>query len=754
MWGRFEMEVSMSQLFYKTPSHGNWNKALPVGNGRLGAMIYGEGTSEHFQLNEDTVWFGGKRNRNNKDARSHLEEIRTKILSGHIQEAEELCKYALTGTPQSQHSYQTLGDVYFDYCGALKETKNFSRTLDLTTAIHRTDITDCSTDINYSAETFVSFDFNCIIARFSTSRPGTLDLAASLQRGSFYEKTEHTGDTLVITGNPGGGGMDFCCGMRFVTEGGTVEGIGEHLIARGADTVTVLITASTQYRSPNPEETVRQTLDRAALQPFHSLRETHIQEYQSYFNRMRLALSYDPALDQLTTEERLARIDESHPDNGLINTYMDYGRYLLISSSRGDSLPANLQGLWNKDLDAPWGSKYTININTEMNYWPAGICNLSDCQLPLFEHMLRMLPSGRETAREMYGCEGFVAHHNTDLWGDTAPQDIYIPATFWVMGGAWLSTHIWNHYLYTGDLPFLQKMYPVLKESVRFFMDFLIEVNGKYVTCPSVSPENTYIMKDGTCGCLTYGCTMDNEILHELFDHFDKAAQVLKETDTKFVEKARSYAEKLPDIQIGQHGQIMEWQEDYEEAEPGHRHISHLWALHPAHQITPDRTPDLCQAASVTLKRRLASGGGHTGWSRAWIMNLYAKLWDGEKTYENLLQLFRHSTLPNLLDNHPPFQIDGNFGAIAAIAEMLLQSSEERTILLPALPEIWHTGSATGLCGVGSIVYDLAWESGTLTEVTLQVNNEASVTLQYRNKEKRLTLKPGETLLLHAADLS
>ena len=744
----------MRQLFYTSPSHGDWNKALPIGNGKLGAMIFGEGTSEHFQLNEDTVWFGRERNRNNKDALSHLGEIREKILSGNIREAEELCKYALTGTPQSQHSYQTLGDVYFDYCGALKETKNFRRTLDLSTAIHQTVITDCSTNTDYIVEAFVSFDFNCIITRFHTSRPGVLDLAASLQRLSFYEKTKHTADTLMISGHLGGGGSEFCCGMRFVTEGGTVEGIGEHLVAKGADAVTVLITACTQYRSQNPEKAVTQLLEKAAAQSFHSLKERHIQEYQSYFNRMRLSLSYDPALDQLPTDERLSRIDRHHPDNGLINTYMDYGRYLLISSSRGDSLPANLQGLWNKELDAPWGSKYTININTEMNYWPAGICNLSDCQLPLFEHMLRMLKNGRETAREMYGCRGFVAHHNTDLWGDTAPQDIYIPATFWVMGGAWLGTHIWNHYLYTGDRAFLQKMYPVLKESVRFFMDFLIEVNGKYVTCPSVSPENTYIMEDGTHGCLTYGCTMDNEILRELFDHFYEASQVLNDEDTTFVEQARSYAEKLPEIQIGRHGQIMEWQIDYEEAEPGHRHISHLWALHPAHQITKDGTPDLCHAAEITLQRRLANGGGHTGWSRAWIMNLYARLWDGEKACENLLQLFRHSTLPNLLDNHPPFQIDGNFGAIAAIAEMLLQSSEERTILLPALPESWHTGSVTGLCGVGGIVYDLVWENGTLTEAALRAVRKTSVTLWYRDRKKRLTLSSGETLHFHAADLS
>lgn len=738
----------MSQLFYTTPSNWDWNKALPIGNGKLGAMIYGEGTSEHFQLNEDSVWFGAKRDRNNPDALVHLKKIRELILSGNISEAEELCKYALTGTPQSQHSYQTLGDVFFDYCGALQDMKDFKRTLNLDTAIHTSSATDSSTGTVYAVESFVSKDYNCIVTRFTTSEKGSLDLAASLQRDCFYERTEHTNDSLYIGGNLGGGGMDFCCGMRFISDSDDLQGIGEHLVTKGATTVTVLLTALTEYRTKNPRAEVEKLLNQASAIDYDELKKIHIREYQSYFNRMRLSLDYDKKLDTLTTDERLTRIDENHPDNGLINTYMDFGRYLLISSSRGDCLPANLQGIWNRDFKAPWQSKYTININTEMNYWPAGICNLSECQMPLFEHILRMLPNGLQTARKMYDCQGFVAHHNTDIWGDTAPQDIYIPATFWVMGAAWLCTHIWNHYLYTQDIDFLAKMYPALKESVQFFLDFLIEVDGYYVTCPSVSPENTYIMEDGTRGCLTYGCTMDNEILHELFADFDKAANLLKEKDTAFVKKVREYDKKIAPIQIGKHGQIMEWQKDYEEAEPGHRHISHLWALHPAHQITKDATPELCHAAEITLQRRLENGGGHTGWSRAWIMNMYARLWQGEKLYDNLLQLLRHSTLPNLLDNHPPFQIDGNFGSIAAIAEALLQSNEERTILLPALPHAWKDGEVKGLCGVGGIVYDLSWKDSKLTKAVLFAKYNTSVTLRYETSEEQLTMIAGQTVTL------
>ena len=571
-------------------------------------------------------------------------------------------------------------------------------------------------------------------------------MAASLQRGSFYETTTHTDDTLLISGRLGGGDETFCAGMCFVISDGTQTGMGEHLLAEHSSSITVLLTAATTFRHKNPEETVKETLKKAAFIPYEKLKEKHIKEYRSYFDRMHLSLPYDSSLDALPTDERLARIDKEHPDNGLINTYFDFGRYLLISSSRGDCLPANLQGIWNDSLSAPWGSKFTININTEMNYWPALSCRLADCEKPLFTHMLRMLENGKQTANKMYDCRGFVAHHNTDLWGDTAPQDIYIPATYWVMGGAWLATHIWNYYSYTKDLDFLKEMYPFLRECVAFFMDFLIEVNGELVTCPSVSPENTYIMEDGTQGRLSYGVTMDNEILHELFDHFEKASTLLEEPDNDFCEKAKETAERIPKIKIGKHGQIMEWMKDYDEAEPGHRHISHLWALHPAFQITPDGTSDLCDAAKITLQRRLSKGGGHTGWSRAWIMNMYARLWDGENAYKQLLLLFSNSTLPNLFDTHPPFQIDGNFGSIAAITEMLLQSREDKTILLPALPNAWQDGFVRGICGRENIRYDIRWSKGVLSDVTLHAGSDTSIILCYGKKEKRLTLREGETL--------
>ena len=379
-----------------------------------------------------------------------------------------------------------------------------------------------------------------------------------------------------------------------------------------------------------------------------------------------------------------------------------------------------------------------------MNYWPAESCNLSECHTPLFDHLERMLPNGQRTAEVMYGCSGFVAHHNTDIWGDTAVQDIWEPASYWVMGAAWLCTHQWTHYTYTKDTEFLKKAYPVMREAAKFFLDFLVEKDGKLLTCPSVSPENTYILPNGQRGCLTAGATMDNQILRDLMTQCIRSAEILG-IDEPLAEEFAKVIEKLPENQIGKYGQLMEWSEDYEEAEPGHRHISHLYGLHPSHQITPDGTPELSKAAEITLQRRLANGGGHTGWSRAWIINMYARLFKGEEAHENLVQLFKKSTLPNLFDNHPPFQIDGNFGAIAGMVEMLVQSSEERTLLLPALPSAWKNGKVSGLKIVGGAELALEWKDGVLVNCTVTAGLPLETVLVYKDDKRKLKLATGET---------
>ena len=424
--------------------------------------------------------------------------------------------------------------------------------------------------------------------------------------------------------------------------------------------------------------------------------------------------------------------------------YFNFGRYLMISGSRPGTLPLNLQGIWCKDYQSAWGSKFTININTEMNYWPAESCNLSELHMPLFDHIERMLPNGKVTAEKMYGCRGFVAHHNTDMWGDCAVQDQWVPGSYWVMGAAWLCTHQWKHFLYTRDIEFLKKTFPIMRESALFFLDFLIDHNGYLVTCPSVSPENTYILPNGEQGANGIGVTMDNQILRDIFTQCIKAAEILG-VDDDLNEQIKTALSKIKPDRIGKHGQIMEWIEDYDEVEPGHRHISHLYGLHPSSQITPDGTPELCAAASKTLERRLANGGGHTGWSRAWIINNYAKLWNAEKAYENYEQLLVKSTLPNLFDNHPPFQIDGNFGGCAGVAEMLVQSNEERTVLLPALPEAWKSGHVSGICIQGGAELELEWKDEKLVSFIVTAKKDIKTAIIYKDKIFDISMNEGDT---------
>ncbi len=703
-----------------------WEEALPVGNGKLGGMVFGLPYIERIQLNEDSVWYGGPQDRNNPSALEKLPEIRSLIMEGHIREAQELCTFALSGIPEEQRHYETLGNLYIEFDGTETEYSDYSRELDLSTATVTTSFKMKRTtggalcDVKYTREVIASYPHDAMIIHLTADVPGALSFHAQLGRipGKPWEETPYqkqtirrqcytglTDSIIALPGNVqlmeatagGKGGVQMACGIKVIPQGGKTEVIGNTVRILGADEALVILCADTTFRKSDPKASVLEKLENASKLSWEQLYQAHEEDYRSLFDRVKL---------QIDGQEEVER-------------FFQFGRYLMIAGSRPGSLPLNLQGIWNQDMTPIWGSRFTININTEMNYWPALTANLAECQEPLFDLLERVRENGRETAMKMYGCGGFMAHHNTDIWGDTAPQDVCISSSYWVMGGAWLALHVWDQYLFTMDIDFLKKNYPVMREAAEFVMDYLID-DGRYlVTCPTLSPENTYILPNGEQGVICKGASMDNQIITELLNACISAEKALApDNSVSITKRSEEVLSRIAPIRVGKYGQITEWNEDYEEAEPGHRHISQLFALYPGTQITR-KEKVLFEAAKKTIERRLSFGGGHSGWSRAWIINMYARLGEGEKAYENLMTLISKQTLPNLFDNHPPFQIDGNFGATAGICEMLVQSHEDEVRYLPALPDAWKKhGRIEGIrLRGGKTVKVLEWRNGEIVKL-------------------------------------
>lgn len=741
-----------------------WLKALPLGNGSLGVMVFGDVNKERIQLNEESMWSGSLADNDNPDAHKELDKIRKLLFEGKYKEATELtnktqiCRGTGSRRGGPYGCFQTLGDLWIDR-GRQESYENYHRELDLDEAVVRVNYSQGG--VNYSREIFISYSDQVMAARFSADKPGKISFTCTLNRPERY-RTYSENDQLIMTGalsnGKGGDGLQYMARLKAINKKGQISYGDSEVVVEHADEVILFLSASTDYVLSYPEyrgrdykKITQENIERAVAKSYDELLKSHKKEYQSYFNRVSINITSEQ-LAKIPTDVRLKKFKKTHSDPHLVELIFQYGRYLLISSSRPGTLPANLQGIWADRIHTPWNGDYHTDVNVEMNYWPAEVTNLSEMHLPLFDLIESLVEPGRKTASVQYHKKGWVVHPITNVWGFTSPGE----KASWGMhtgAGAWICSHVWEHYAYTGDKNFLKRMYPVLKGSVEFYLDWLVvhPVNKELVSGPAVSPENTFIAPDGSRSQISMGPAHDQQVIWQLFTDFLSASKELN-IQNEIVQQVGDARKRLAGPKIGSDGRLMEWAEEFPEVEPGHRHISHLFAVHPGSQINMEQTPELARAAKKSLDYRIENGGGHTGWSAAWLINQYARLQEAEKAKESLNTVLSKSISPNLFGLHPPFQIDGNFGTTAGIAEMLIQSHTRMIHLLPALPKAWPRGEVIGLKARGGFEVDIKWENYELLKAVIYSKTDQSCKTRYKGKVMTFDIKKGRKKIIRLSD--